>query len=227
MARAHRIGQLRQVSIYRFITARSYESEMFDRASKKLGLEQAVMTGLNAKQQQDKRLSKKEIEELLGFTMEEFDVDINRRLKTRTLQVKRIHEDAVDPFYNYESDSGFDLHSVEEITLEPLGRGLVPTGLVFGIPEEYEVQVRPKSGLALKQGLTVLNTPGTVDAGYDGEIKVIVFNTTNKPVTINKGMKVAQAVLCPVVCGKYAEIEMVEVITKGERGDNGFGSTGI
>ena len=171
--------------------------------------------------------SKKEIEELLGFSMEEFDVDINRRLKTRTLQVKKIHEDAVDPFYNYESDSGFDLHSVEEITLEPLGRGLVPTGLVFGIPEEYEVQVRPKSGLALKQGLTVLNTPGTVDAGYDGEIKVIVFNTTNKPVTINKGMKVAQAVLCPVVCGKYAEIEMVETITKGERGDNGFGSTGI
>ena len=171
--------------------------------------------------------SKKEIEELLGFTMEEFDVDINRKLKTRTLQVKKIHEDAVDPFYNYESDSGFDLHSVEEITLEPLGRGLVPTGLVFGIPEEYEVQVRPKSGLALKQGLTVLNTPGTVDSGYDGEIKVIVFNTTNKPVTINKGMKVAQAVLCPVVCGKYAEIEMVEVITKGERGDNGFGSTGI
>ena len=104
---------------------------------------------------------------------------------------------------------------------------MVPTGLVFGIPEEYEVQVRPKSGLALKQGLTVLNTPGTVDAGYDGEIKVIVFNTTNKPVTINKGMKVAQAVLCPVICGKYAEIEMVETITKGERGDNGFGSTGI
>ena len=129
--------------------------------------------------------SKKEIEELLGFSMEEFDVDINRRLKTRTLQVKKIHEDAVDPFYNYESDSGFDLHSVEEITLEPLGRGLVPTGLVFGIPEEYEVQVRPKSGLALKQGLTVLNTPGTVDAGYDGEIKVIVFNTTNGEFKMN------------------------------------------
>ena len=81
--------------------------------------------------------------------------------------------------------------------------------------------------MALKQGLTVLNTPGTVDAGYDGEIKVIVFNTTNKPVTINKGMKVAQAVLCPVVCGKYVEVEMVGAIIKGERGDNGFGSTGI
>ena len=99
--------------------------------------------------------------------------------------------------------------------------------MVFGIPEEYEIQIRPKSGLALKQGLTVLNTPGTVDAGYDGEIKVIIFNTTNKPITINKGMKVSQAVLCPVVCGKYVEIEMVQNIEKRERGINGFGSTGI
>jgi dUTP pyrophosphatase len=171
--------------------------------------------------------SKKEIEELLGFTMEEFDVDINRRLKTRTLQVKKIHEDAVDPFYNYESDSGFDLHSVEEITLEPLGRGLVPTGLVFGIPEEYEVQVRPKSGLALKQGLTVLNTPGTVDQGYTGEIQVIVFNTNNTTVTIPKGMKVGQAVLCPVVQGKYVIIEEVGQVDDKDRGNNGFGSTGI
>ena len=171
--------------------------------------------------------SKKEIEELLGFSMEEFDVDINRRLKTRTLQVKKIHEDAVDPFYNYESDSGFDLHSVEEITLEPLGRGLVPTGLVFGIPEEYEVQVRPKSGLALKQGLTVLNTPGTVDQGYTGEIQVIVFNTNNYTVMIPKGMKVAQAVLCPVINGKYVRFESVESLDDKDRGDNGFGSTGI
>jgi dUTP pyrophosphatase len=171
--------------------------------------------------------SKKEIEELLGFTMEEFDVDINRKLKTRTLQVKKIHEDAVDPFYNYESDSGFDLHSVEEITLEPLGRGLVPTGLVFGIPEEYEVQVRPKSGLALNQGLTILNTPGTVDQGYRGEIKAIVYNTNNTTVTIPKGMKVAQGVLCPVLSGKFINLVDVDDLDETDRGDNGFGSTGI
>lgn len=171
--------------------------------------------------------SKKEIEEMLGFSMDEYEVDIDRKLKTRNLQVKKIHADAYDPKYNYESDSGFDLHSVEEVIVEPLGRSIVPTGLVFGIPEEYEIQIRPKSGLALKQGLTVLNTPGTVDAGYDGEIKVIIFNTTNKPITINKGMKVGQAVLCPVVCGKYVEIEMVQNIEKRERGINGFGSTGI
>ena len=171
--------------------------------------------------------SKKEIEDMLGFSMDEYEVDIYRKLKTLNLQVKKIHPDAYDPKYNYESDSGFDLHSVEEVIVEPLGRSIVPTGLVFGIPEEYEIQIRPKSGLALKQGLTVLNTPGTVDAGYDGEIKVIIFNTTNKPITINKGMKVGQAVLCPVVCGKYVEIEMVQNIEKRERGINGFGSTGI
>jgi len=146
--------------------------------------------------------SQKELEDLLGFSMDDFDVDINRQLKTRTLQVKKLREDAYEPSYNYESDSGFDLHSVEEV-------------------------IRPKSGLSLKQGLTVLNTPGTVDAGYDGEIKVIVFNTNNHEVTITKGMKVAQAVLAPVVCGYYVNLEMVEQIEKKERGDNGFGSTGI
>lgn len=171
--------------------------------------------------------SEKEIEDMLGFSLDEYEVDIDRKLKTRNLQVKKIHSDAYDPKYNYESDSGFDLHSVEEVIVEPLGRSIVPTGLVFGIPEEYEIQIRPKSGLALKQGLTVLNTPGTVDAGYDGEIKVIIFNTTNKSITINKGMKVGQAVLCPVVCGKYVEIELVQNIEKRERGINGFGSTGL
>ena len=171
--------------------------------------------------------SKQELEDLLGFSMDEFDVDINRQLKTRTLQIKKLREDEDQPSYNYESDSGFDLHSVEEITIPPFGRALVPTGLAFGIPPEYEIQIRPKSGLAFKQGLTVLNTPGTVDAGYDGEIKVIVFNTNNYEVTITKGMKIGQAVLSPVVCGYYVNLEMVDEIEKKERGDNGFGSTGI
>jgi dUTP pyrophosphatase len=171
--------------------------------------------------------SEKEIEDMLGFTMGELDEDIILKGKTRTLQVKKIHPDAYNPIYNYKSDSGFDLHSVEEVNLEPLGRAIVPTGLVFGIPEEYEIQIRPKSGLALNQGLTVLNTPGTIDSGYDGEIKVIMFNTTDKQVIINKGMKIGQAVLCPVVCGKYVGIEIVENIEKRERGDNGFGSTGL
>ena len=143
------------------------------------------------------------------------------------LKFVKCHADAVSPSYNYPTDSGFDLHSTESIMIPPLSRMVVGTGLKFNIKDGYEIQIRPKSGLALKQGLTVLNTPGTVDAGYDGEIKVIIFNTTNKPITINKGMKVGQAVLCPVVCGKYVEIEIVQNIEKKERGINGFGSTGL
>jgi dUTP pyrophosphatase len=81
--------------------------------------------------------------------------------------------------------------------------------------------------LALKQGLTVLNTPGTVDSGYDGEIMVIVFNTNPKPFTVAKGMKIAQAVLCPVINGKYVNLQLVDKIENKDRGANGFGSTGI
>jgi dUTP pyrophosphatase len=99
--------------------------------------------------------------------------------------------------------------------------------LKLPIPEEYEIQVRPKSGLAINMGLTVLNTPGTVDSGYVGEIQVIVFNTNNYSVTISKGMKVAQAVLCPVVNGKYVDFDVVDKVGDKDRGDKGFGSTGI
>jgi dUTP pyrophosphatase len=94
------------------------------------------------------------------------------------------------------------------------------------IPVNCEIQVRPKSGLALKQGLTVLNTPGTIDQGYTGEIQVILFNTTNNLVSIPIGMKIAQAVLCPVFQG--VTVDLVEkLVNDGERSDNGFGSTGI
>ena len=169
----------------------------------------------------------KELEDMLGMSVDDMNEGHMTMMKTRTLGVELVHEDAKVPSYAYPSDSGFDLRSTIEINIPPFGRALIPTGIKLSIPEEYEIQIRPKSGLALKQGLTVLNTPGTVDAGYDGEIKVIIFNTTNKPITINKGMKVGQAVLCPVVCGKYVEIEMVQNIEKRERGINGFGSTGI
>ena len=85
----------------------------------------------------------------------------------------------------------------------------------------------PKSGLAINQGLTVLNTPGTVDSGYNGEIKVIMFNTNNHEVIVTKGMKIAQAVLCPVVNGTFVQLEHIDKIENKDRGDNGFGSTGI
>ena len=140
----------------------------------------------------------------------------NEELKTQILQR-----------YNYHTDSGFDLFNAgPHITIEPFGRSLVPTGIKLDIPVNCEIQVRPKSGLALKQGLTVLNTPGTIDQGYTGEIQVILFNTTNNLVSITTGMKIAQAVLCPVFQG--VTVDLVEkLVNDGERSDNGFGSTGI
>jgi len=166
--------------------------------------------------------------------MREFGIDIkdleDRMINDVTqlpLGYHKLNPDAVTPKYNYPSDSGFDLHSVEDLEIPPFGRILVPTGLSFDIKDGYEIQVRSKSGLAIKQGLMVLNSPGTVDNGYNGEIQVIVFNTNNYIVTIPKGMKVAQAVLCPVVNGKWVELVENNNVVGKDRGDNGFGSTGI
>jgi dUTP pyrophosphatase len=169
----------------------------------------------------------KELEDMLGMSVDEMNETHMTMMKTRTLGVELVHEDAKIPSYAYPSDSGFDLRSTIEINIPPFGRALIPTGIKLSIPEEYEIQVRPKSGLALNQGLTVLNTPGTVDSGYVGEIKVIVFNTNNETVTVSKGMKIAQAVLCPVVCGKYVSLELTEKVEDKDRGDKGFGSTGL
>jgi dUTP pyrophosphatase len=135
--------------------------------------------------------------------------------------------DNKEPEYAYESDSGFDLRSTEEIWVQANDRKLIPTGLRFDIPDGYEIQVRSKSGLALNQGLMVLNSPGTVDSGYQGEIKVIIFNTTKERIKIEKGQKVAQAVLCPVVNGKWINLVKVEEIGEKDRNDKGFGSTGL
>jgi deoxyuridine 5''-triphosphate nucleotidohydrolase (dut) len=169
----------------------------------------------------------KELEEMLGLSIEDMEDEINLMSKTRIIKVELTNEDSVFPKYAYPSDSGFDLHAAEEVIIGPFGRALVPTGLKVSFEEGYEIQVRPKSGLAIKQGLTVLNTPGTVDQGYTGEIQVIVFNTNNTTVTIPKGMKVGQGVLCPVVQGKYVVFEQVNKVEDKDRGNNGFGSTGI
>jgi len=169
----------------------------------------------------------KELEELIGMTYEEMNQDAIKTFKTKILKVELLNGDARFPEYAYPSDSGFDLFSTVEIILQPFGRALVPTGIKLSIPEEFEIQVRPKSGLAINQGLTVLNTPGTVDSGYNGEIKVIIFNTNNTSVTIPKGTKIAQAVLSPVVNGKYVDLIQVNKVSDGDRGDNGFGSTGL
>lgn len=145
----------------------------------------------------------------------------------QTLSFTKINPDAITPKYNYLTDSGFDLHSVEDVTIEPLGRALIKTGLKFNIPKSCELQIRPKSGLALKEGLTVLNTPGTVDEGYTGEVMVIVFNTNNEKYFVKRGMKIAQGVLCPVYGGNITKLHEVIEVTAKDRGDKGFGSTGI
>ena len=168
-----------------------------------------------------------ELSNLINISFEDLEQEFMREQNTKVIKFKRLSEDAKSPSYVYELDSGFDLYSTEKIVLGPFGRALVPTGLSFDIPEGYEIQVRPKSGLAINMGLTVLNTPGTVDRGYLGEIKVPVFNTNNSSITIEKGMKVAQAVLCPVVCGKFVKFDEVDSLGDSERGDKGFGSTGI
>jgi len=163
----------------------------------------------------------------LGFSFEDLEKGFDEYEPTMPLRFSKSNEDAVTPEYAYPTDSGFDLYSTEEIVIESFGRALVPTGLHFDIPDGYEIQVRSKSGLALKQGLMVLNSPGTVDQGYTGEVKVILFNTNKSKITITKGQKVAQAVVSPVVSGKWIEVIEVNNVLDKDRQDKGFGSTGI
>ena len=130
------------------------------------------------------------------------------------------------PTYAHSSDSGMDARAnIEEpITLRSLERRLIPTGLIFEIPKGYEVQVRPRSGLALKYGISVLNTPGTIDAGYRGEIGIVLVNLSKDNYTILPGEKIAQLVLVKV---EKANLELVEEFTNTtDRGSDGYGSTG-
>jgi dUTP pyrophosphatase len=141
-----------------------------------------------------------------------------------TLQIKRIHPQAVLPAYAHAGDAGMDVCSVDELTIEPGARALVKTGLVFLLPEGWEAQVRPRSGLALKKGVTVLNSPGTIDAGYRGEVGVILINLGREPFAIKPGDRIAQIVLAPVT---QAEIREAAAIDETDRGTGGFGSTGV
>lgn len=169
----------------------------------------------------------KRIQEMLGMDINELANEMELTYKTKTINIEKTHPDAIIPTYAYPSDSGFDLYALESVVIKPFGREAVSTGIKVSFDEGYEIQVRPKSGLALNMGLTVLNTPGTVDQGYTGEIKVIVFNTNNNSVMIEKGMKIAQGVLCPVIQGKYVKINEVNSVGEKDRNNNGFGSTGI
>ena len=140
-----------------------------------------------------------------------------------TLGFKRIHPDATLPAYAHASDAGMDVRSVEDLTIPAGRRALVHTGLVMELPRGYEAQVRPRSGLALKHGITVLNTPGTIDAGYRGEVGVILANFGDADFAVKKGDKIAQIVIAPVT---QPEIVEVADVNATDRGAGGFGSTG-
>ena len=172
-------------------------------------------------------MEEEDMDNLINMSFDDLEKDFLKKQNTKIISFKKLSEDVKSPSYAYELDSGFDLYSTEKIVLPAFGRALVPTGLSFDLPEGYEIQVRTKSGLAVNLGLMVLNSPGTVDRGYLGEIKVPVFNTNNNSIIIEKGMKVAQAVLCPVVCGGFVEFKETNDLGTSERGDKGFGSTGI
>lgn len=129
------------------------------------------------------------------------------------------------PAYQTAGASGFDVRARLEapLILNPGERALLPTGLAFEVPEGFEIQARPRSGWAIKQGMTLLNTPGTIDADYRGEVKIIVVNLGNEPVRIEDQERVAQLVVCPVLQVRLTE---VEELGASDRGAGGFGSTG-
>ena len=139
------------------------------------------------------------------------------------LKIKKLTSDAIIPAYQTELAAGFDLHSVEDYVLKKGERKLIKTGLAFEIELGFEVQIRPRSGLAFKHGITVLNTPGTIDADYRGEIMVLLINLGDEDFEIKKGERIAQAVIVPVV---QAEFEEVDELSVTKRGTGGFGSTG-
>ena len=140
------------------------------------------------------------------------------------LGFKKINPDAILPVYAHPGDAGMDLYSVDNLIVAPGERALVHTGLVMNLPAGFEAQVRPRSGLALKNGITVLNTPGTIDEGYRGEVGVILANFGDAPFTVSRGSKIAQMVVSPVTRVMPIEVDEVD---DTERGAGGFGSTGI
>lgn len=139
------------------------------------------------------------------------------------IKIKKLNENAIVPKYATELSAGVDLCSTEKIFILPHCRELVHTGLSIALPAGYEAQVRPRSGLALKKGITVLNTPGTIDADYRGEIGVILLNTSDTTFEINPGDRIAQMVIAKHERAEFEEVTELDITTRGE---GGFGSTG-
>ena len=145
-------------------------------------------------------------------------------MNTFNLKVVKINKDAILPNYAHPGDAGLDIYSVEEKTLNPGERALIKTGIKIELPKNTEAQMRPRSGLALKHGISLVNSPGTIDEGYRGEIGVIVINHGQEAFTVEKGMKICQMVVKPVWT---VNVEEVSELDDTERGTGGFGSTGV
>ena len=139
--------------------------------------------------------------------------------------VKKFEKNIKLPVYKTTGSSGMDLvaYNKNKITIHPSKIAIVPTGISIAIPKNYEIQIRPRSGLAAKKGISVLNTPGTVDADYRGEIKIILINLSKKLFEVKSGDRIAQMILCPIAKGKLKEVKK---LPRTIRGKGGFGSTG-
>ena len=140
------------------------------------------------------------------------------------LPVRRLHPDLPLPAYAHPGDAGADLCAAEEVVLPPGGRATVGTGLAVAVPDGHAAFVHPRSGLAARHGITVVNAPGTVDAGYRGEVRVVLLNTDrHEPFTVHRGDRIAQLIVQPVTTVRFVD---VEELPPTPRGDGGFGSTG-
>lgn len=140
-----------------------------------------------------------------------------------TLSILLTREGAILPAYATAQAAGMDIHTPYEFTIKPMERVIIWTGVNMAIPQGFEGQVRPRSGLAIKHGITLINSPGTIDADYRGEIGMPLINLGDQPVTFNKGDRIAQLVICPI---PQVILKEVKSLDSTERGDKGFGSTG-
>lgn len=140
------------------------------------------------------------------------------------IRILKLNNNAVLPKYAHVNDAGMDLFSTDNAIVMPGEIKLIHTGIAIELPDDVEAQIRPRSGLAFKNGITVLNSPGTIDAGYRGEIGIIIINHGKESFEINVGTKIAQMVITPII---HATIQEVVELEESDRGNSGFGSTGI
>jgi dUTP pyrophosphatase len=139
------------------------------------------------------------------------------------IQIKKLREEAILPYKAHATDAGHDLFAAEEVTVLPGESALIGTGFAMALPEGTEAQLRPRSGIALKHQVTLLNSPGTIDADYRGEVKIILINHGKEPFHVTAGMKIAQMVIAPVLASYISEVAELD---DTQRGEGGFGSTG-